>query len=448
MKRKTVSLCLIACDEEAHIGKAVKSALALVDEVVVVDTGSRDNTRIIAEGYGARVIDEVWQDDFASARNAAIAAASCDWVLFLDCDEQLQSTRPVDFQRLLSAPGIAGYRLQITDGVRSRLHESTPAIRLFVNHPDVRYRYPVLEQIEPSLALYSQAEGLVIAATPLVIMHNVGNADARSRKRDRNLRLLHQAAAQYPEEPYFEFQLGRETLQVLDGEVLPVAGLNTGLKHLESAWRRVMAMPPEIQALISFGGALAVDFVSALLAAGQLDRAADTVGIARHRWGGDIVLRLQAARVALARLLADPAPADRSDLVADIEAILAQLEDAADGLSPVDLRAVTLGRQRLIGDLALATGRVSEAAEAYEQALRQDQSYSVAWMGLADCARLAGDRKRALRLYLRAVTASEWNVEAWRRGCRLLDELGFHDNAQSWRARVQENFPELVPSTK
>ena len=76
MKRKTVSLCMIARDEEACIGKAIKSALALVDEIVVVDTGSRDNTRIIAEGYGARIVDEVWHDDFASARNAALAAAA------------------------------------------------------------------------------------------------------------------------------------------------------------------------------------------------------------------------------------------------------------------------------------------------------------------------------------------------------------------------------------
>jgi len=45
-------------------------------------------------------------------------------------------------------------------------------------------------------------------------------------------------------------------------------------------------------------------------------------------------------------------------------------------------------------------------------------------------------------MYLRAVTACEWNARAWERGCSLMDELGFHDNAASWRARVRENFPE------
>ena len=86
MKRNTVSLCLIARDEEATIGMAIKSVLALVDEVIVVDTGSRDNTRIIAEGYGAKVFDVPWADDFSAARNAALDQASGKWILVLDGD--------------------------------------------------------------------------------------------------------------------------------------------------------------------------------------------------------------------------------------------------------------------------------------------------------------------------------------------------------------------------
>ena len=54
MKRQTVSLCMITRNEEGSVGLAIKSVLALVDEVIVVDTGSQDNTRIIAEGYPRR----------------------------------------------------------------------------------------------------------------------------------------------------------------------------------------------------------------------------------------------------------------------------------------------------------------------------------------------------------------------------------------------------------
>ena len=139
MKRKTVSLCMIARDEEAFIGKAIKSALALVDEIVVVDTGSRDNTRIIAEGYGARVVDYAWHDDFAAARNAALAAATGDWILVLDCDEQLQSMRPVEFQRLLADPGLAGYRVRVIGAHSDERPTPFPAIRLFRHHQDIGY---------------------------------------------------------------------------------------------------------------------------------------------------------------------------------------------------------------------------------------------------------------------------------------------------------------------
>ena len=113
MKRKTVSLCMIARDEEATIGMAMKSAMALVDEIIVVDTGSHDNTRIIAEGYGARVVELRWQDDFAAARNAGLAEATGEWILVLDADERLQPIRPVAFQSLVQDEEVAGYRVQI-----------------------------------------------------------------------------------------------------------------------------------------------------------------------------------------------------------------------------------------------------------------------------------------------------------------------------------------------
>ncbi len=438
MKRKTVSLCMITRDEEAFIGKAIKSALALVDEIVVVDTGSRDNTRIIAEGYGARVIDYAWHDDFAAARNTALAAAASDWILVLDCDEQLQSVRPVEFQRLLVDPGIAGYRVR-TIGAGAGEHASPfPDIPLFRAHPDVRYRYPVHEQIAPSLTLQATTDGLVIADSPLVVVHDGGAADQRSRKRDRNLRLLRQAVIDYPEEPYFEYRLGSETLLQLDGEVLPIAGLSTSLAHLESAWRKVAALPQDMRRLVAYGVLLAGDLAAAQLAAGHAEAATKTVATARAHWGASPRLGLQAVRAGLAQLEGRGQDEPPSGLVDDVRRDLAALM-ALNDEDNSDLAVLIHGSR---GDLALNEGQVADAAEAYEQALSLDQQHSGAWVGLAECARLAGDRKRALRLYLRAVTASEWNVKAWHRGCSLMEELGFHDNAQSWRDRVSEHFPE------
>ncbi len=152
MNRNTVSLCLIARDEEATIGMAIKSVLALVDEVIVADTGSSDNTRIIAEGYGAQVLDVPWVDDFSAARNAALDRATSKWVLVLDADEFLQPVRPVEFQRLLqrSPRGRLPLRMTIAAARMSAPNINLREVRLF-RHPDVRYRYPIYEQvIEPT----------------------------------------------------------------------------------------------------------------------------------------------------------------------------------------------------------------------------------------------------------------------------------------------------------
>ena len=84
-----ISLCVIAKNEEAMIADCLESVRDVVDEMIVVDTGSLDRTVAIAEAAGARVVTFKWCDDFSAARNASIKAATGDWVLILDADERL-----------------------------------------------------------------------------------------------------------------------------------------------------------------------------------------------------------------------------------------------------------------------------------------------------------------------------------------------------------------------
>ena len=97
---------------------------------------------------------------------------------------------------------------------------------------------------------------------------------------------------------------------------------------------------------------------------------------------------------------------------------------------------------RYLGELALLEGQVSQAVGYFEQALSLDPEYSFGWLGMAECSRFAGDRKRALKLYLRTVTENQWNHRAWLRGCDLMLEMDFQDNAASWWHRVATHFPE------
>ena len=89
MPNQTISLCMIAKDEERYLGQCLDSVKSLVDEMIIVDTGSTDKTKEIAKKFGAKIYDFKWIDDFSAARNENLKHATKDWILVLDADEVL-----------------------------------------------------------------------------------------------------------------------------------------------------------------------------------------------------------------------------------------------------------------------------------------------------------------------------------------------------------------------
>ncbi|MDP4103641.1 MAG: glycosyltransferase family 2 protein, partial [Bacillota bacterium] len=85
----TVSLCMIVKNEEDSITKCLDSVKDLVDEMIIVDTGSTDRTKEIVSRYTDRIIDFKWINDFAAARNFAFSHAKMDYILWLDADDTL-----------------------------------------------------------------------------------------------------------------------------------------------------------------------------------------------------------------------------------------------------------------------------------------------------------------------------------------------------------------------
>ncbi len=84
-----ISLCMIVKDEEANLPACLITVADLVDEIIVVDTGSADRTRECAEHFGARVVDFPWVDDFSAARNESLRHATGEWILWLDADDRI-----------------------------------------------------------------------------------------------------------------------------------------------------------------------------------------------------------------------------------------------------------------------------------------------------------------------------------------------------------------------
>jgi glycosyltransferase involved in cell wall biosynthesis len=107
---RDVAVCLPAC---------LESVRGIVDEIVIADTGSTDETIGIALGFQARVIPVAWTDDFAAARNKALAAVSSDWVLVLDADERLDPSAAGEIRSLIADESATAYQVTIRNYVLS-----------------------------------------------------------------------------------------------------------------------------------------------------------------------------------------------------------------------------------------------------------------------------------------------------------------------------------------
>ena len=158
--RQTLALCMIVKDEEKHLADCLESIVNVVDQIVIVDTGSKDNTIKIAKRYNAEIINFKWCNDFSAARNESIKHAKADWILWMDADERLSSESANEIRKLLkpeTKPVI--YKVQInsqTDkGSSVRL---SSAHRIFNNKKGIYFTGKIHEQISESAAILGGEE--------------------------------------------------------------------------------------------------------------------------------------------------------------------------------------------------------------------------------------------------------------------------------------------------
>ena len=89
---KEISLCMIVKDEEDVIARCLDSVKDLVDEIIIVDTGSTDRTKEIVSKYTDKIYDFEWVNDFSKARNFSFSKATKDYILWLDADDIILET--------------------------------------------------------------------------------------------------------------------------------------------------------------------------------------------------------------------------------------------------------------------------------------------------------------------------------------------------------------------
>ena len=208
-RRQRVSLSMIVKNEERNLPTCLGSVADLVDDLVVVDTGSTDRTKEIAAGFGARVFDFAWVDSFAAARNVSLHHVVGDWVLWLDADDILDDQNRQRLRKLLSdlKDETAAYVMKCLCLPEHDTGATTVVdhVRLFRYHPGLRWEYRVHEQILGAL----RRQGAEIRLADVVI-HHTGYQDPahRPRKVERDLRLLRLQDRETPDDPFVLFNLG------------------------------------------------------------------------------------------------------------------------------------------------------------------------------------------------------------------------------------------------
>ncbi|MCE9562622.1 MAG: glycosyltransferase, partial [Planctomycetes bacterium] len=208
--RQRVSLCMIVRNEEKNLQACLAGAADLVDEVIVVDTGSTDRTKDIATQAGAKVFDFPWVDSFAAARNESLRHATGDWIFWLDADDRIDEPTQVALRSLFASLSAEPAVYLLPTSIRHGAHASfVDHARLFRNHPSVRWEYRVHEQILGA----AQRAGWPVRRTKIVIRHE-GYVDPAGlqAKSARNLRLLQQEQAERPNDPLILFNLGSMAL--------------------------------------------------------------------------------------------------------------------------------------------------------------------------------------------------------------------------------------------
>ncbi|MBE5961814.1 MAG: glycosyltransferase [Lachnospiraceae bacterium] len=239
-EKKTVSLCMIVKNEEQFLRQCIESVLPVIDEIIIVDTGSTDRTKEIAREYTRNVYTYVWDGNFSNARNYSIRMASSDWILLLDADEMLEREDCEALLKLIQESQIDGYDFYIKNYVAQNDKENYNthyALRMIRNDKRYAFRGIVHEQYVPidEEAPFQKTDGVTIRINHYgyckEVVENKG-------KRSRNIPLIERQLKLTPNDPYYLFTLANEYLADENYEKA-IELYEASLKNADVAYRYV-----------------------------------------------------------------------------------------------------------------------------------------------------------------------------------------------------------------
>ncbi len=486
--RPRLSLCMIVRDEEKRLGRCLDSVAGLVDEIVVVDTGSRDGTRALAQQYGARLADFAWCDDFAAARNRSLELATGDWIMWLDADDVLPSNEHAKIRHLLSRGQPRGYFFVLDDQGYERV--SCLQLRLFPNRPGVEFELPVHEQVTPSLTRL----GISLVPTDIRVLHTgyptVGIVKA---KKERYLAIMERWLVAHPDN------------YIVRSHVALIYHTTGQLRQAEEEYRRIIYDSRCLAERNYVVYTTALLFLGrTYLKLGDLDAALHCMRWAEREDPDYVLTRLSLAEVlvrraeydlALPYALSVPAtgrqptffPLDYDEMLYSAHILAGQAYQGREELSraehsfrqaaqvPVPRRSQALGlvselcqqqgnnvgaRQALeeartidpgnlqhlfnLGALLLNEGELEQAEACFAAVVQQDPEQTPARLNMGYIARKKNDFARAETLYREALEHDLDGVEARANLAHLLLEQERYAEAGAWFEQVRQRRAELL----
>jgi glycosyltransferase involved in cell wall biosynthesis len=211
MKKNTLSLCLIVKNEEKFIKACLDAVKDIVDEIIIVDTGSTDSTLEIIKSYKVKLFNYEWNNDFSSARNYSISKATSNWILCLDADEILDNNSKDNLLNFINTTNFDGCHFLVYNYISEHGNDYTLhyAFRLFRNNKGYYYTGKIHEQIA------NDNENNLISkfSSENIILHHYGYSFEvlkEKDKRSRNIPILLEILKENPNDGFSLFNLGNE----------------------------------------------------------------------------------------------------------------------------------------------------------------------------------------------------------------------------------------------
>lgn len=219
MNFRRLSLCMIVKDEEDCINRCLSSVKSVVDEMIIVDTGSSDRTVEICESFGAKVFNFPWNESFSDARNYGLERATGDWILWLDADEEVDASDVHKLRDILySDDFLLSVHLINYYGDRPEPDKTFDIAhtRLFQNHKGFKFNNKIHEMLNVNEVFAASDESPIIKTVPIKIYHYgyLDTVNETKKKFERNISMLEKELEQKDYSPWIEYHIASEYYRV------------------------------------------------------------------------------------------------------------------------------------------------------------------------------------------------------------------------------------------